>query len=144
MPQLDITTYFSQFFWLVVFFGIFYLFLLRHILPRLARIYKYRFSLNSSLSNPSTIFELEKKDSGDEYQKLAKFLPFHGFTVQTTLRDSTKRQYLLSLLPTLPYFPERLDFKPARRLGSGCGPFVLQYMQRLSGRRKLFFRFFFV
>jgi hypothetical protein len=37
MPQLDKITYFTQFMWLCFFFGSFYLILVKHYLPRIAR-----------------------------------------------------------------------------------------------------------
>lgn len=42
MPQLDIVTYFSQFFWLCFFFLGFYFCLVQFFLPKMARILKYR------------------------------------------------------------------------------------------------------
>ena len=48
MPQLDLVSYFSQFFWLFFFFSFFYLFSIRRILPRLARGYKFRQEQQSS------------------------------------------------------------------------------------------------
>ena len=49
MPQLDISTYASQIFWLIFFFGILYLFILRVFLPRINQIIKNRGSLLSSM-----------------------------------------------------------------------------------------------
>jgi len=42
MPQLDLATFFSQFFWLVIFFLGFYLVLTKETLPRIARTKKFR------------------------------------------------------------------------------------------------------
>jgi len=42
MPQLDVTTFFSQFFWLSVFFLGFYVILVRSYLPRISRLLKLR------------------------------------------------------------------------------------------------------
>jgi len=42
MPQLDVTTFFSQFFWLSVFFLGFYGILVRSYLPRMSRLLKLR------------------------------------------------------------------------------------------------------
>jgi hypothetical protein len=42
MPQLDSVTFFSQFFWLCVFFIGFYLTLTKYYLPRLSRLLKVR------------------------------------------------------------------------------------------------------
>ncbi len=42
MPQLDHVTYFTQFFWLTVFFLSFYVVLVKSLLPRVATILKLR------------------------------------------------------------------------------------------------------
>lgn len=42
MPQLDKVTFFSQFFWLTIFYIGFYLVLVKHFLPKLSRILKVR------------------------------------------------------------------------------------------------------
>ena len=42
MPQLDKTTFFSQFLWLLFFYVGFYLVILKYFLPRLSRILKVR------------------------------------------------------------------------------------------------------
>jgi len=42
MPQLDTYTYFSQVFWLLVIFTIFYILILNNILPNISRIVKLR------------------------------------------------------------------------------------------------------
>ena|ERR1700728_2749472 len=42
MPQLDIVSYMSQLFWLLIVLGIFYLLVLKYILPELKKIQKVR------------------------------------------------------------------------------------------------------
>jgi hypothetical protein len=42
MPQLDKVTFLTQFFWLCVFYFGFYLLLVKHFLPRMARLLKLR------------------------------------------------------------------------------------------------------
>ena len=42
MPQLDQVTFFSQFFWLCVFFFGFYFAICKHFLPQMSRILKFR------------------------------------------------------------------------------------------------------
>ena len=42
MPQLDLVTFFSQFFWLCVFFFGFYFVISKDFLPKMARILKFR------------------------------------------------------------------------------------------------------
>lgn len=42
MPQLDVSTYPSQLFWLIIFFGILYVFMQWFIVPRVSRIFQKR------------------------------------------------------------------------------------------------------
>lgn len=42
MPQLDKVTFFSQYFWLLIFFFSFYFFVVKYILPKMIRIYLLR------------------------------------------------------------------------------------------------------
>ena len=42
MPQLDQVTFFSQFFWLFLFYAAFYVVILKNFLPILSRILKFR------------------------------------------------------------------------------------------------------
>ena len=42
MPQLDIYMYFSQVFWLLILFTIFYILILNNILPNISRVLKLR------------------------------------------------------------------------------------------------------
>lgn len=51
MPQLDVTTFFSQFFWFCLSFITFYLFLLHYILPFIALNLKFRKEILGLLSN---------------------------------------------------------------------------------------------
>ena len=48
MPQLDLVTFFSQYFWLVFFYLGFYLLLVHHFLPQMARILKVRAAMIQS------------------------------------------------------------------------------------------------
>lgn len=52
MPQLDKVTFFSQYFWLCVFFFGFYIFQLKFFLPEMSRILKFR---KKRLSESSTV-----------------------------------------------------------------------------------------
>lgn len=63
MPQLDKVTFFSQFFWLSVFFIIFYIAQCKLFLPRISRILKLRIK-KMSLSN-DLVGQSEKAGQGD-------------------------------------------------------------------------------
>ena len=54
MPQLDKVTFFSQYFWLLVFFLSFYFFVAKIILPKMTRIYLLRQRVLSSNSVSAT------------------------------------------------------------------------------------------
>jgi len=47
MPQLDIVSYFPQFFWFCLFFTVFYIRLVQHVLPKLTRVMAARRELSS-------------------------------------------------------------------------------------------------
>lgn len=61
MPQLDKTTFLSQFFWLLFFYIGLYLVILKHFLPRLSRILKVR-QRRVSLSQQGTSALLEERE----------------------------------------------------------------------------------
>jgi hypothetical protein len=61
MPQLDKTTFLSQFFWLLFFYMGFYLVILKHFLPRLSRILKVR-QKKVSLSQQGASALLQEKE----------------------------------------------------------------------------------
>ena len=60
MPQLDKVTFFSQFFWLSIFYVGFYLVILKFFLPKLSRILKVR-QKKVSLSQQGTTTLLQEK-----------------------------------------------------------------------------------
>ena len=62
MPQLDKVTFFSQYFWLLVFFLSFYFFVAKIILPKMTRIYLLRQRVLSS-NNVSTAKTFTEGDS---------------------------------------------------------------------------------
>lgn len=51
MPQLDQVTFFSQFFWLCVFFFTFYVVLLKSFLPKMNRILRFRKKIHQASSD---------------------------------------------------------------------------------------------
>lgn len=61
MPQLDKTTFLSQFIWLLFFYIGFYLVILKHFLPRLSRILKVR-QKKVSLSQQGASALLEERE----------------------------------------------------------------------------------
>ena len=65
MPQLDKTTFLSQFLWLLFFYIGFYLVILKHFLPRLSRILKVR-QKKVSLSQQGTSALLQERQKVEE------------------------------------------------------------------------------
>jgi len=72
MPQLDKVTFLTQFFWLCIFYFGFYLLLVKHFLPRMARLLKLR-QAKMSLSQEG--FGLQEKS---DLQKTGDSLLLHG------------------------------------------------------------------
>jgi len=62
MPQLDITTYFSQIFWFAICFAILYFFVSRVISPRIAEILKIR----------RTVIDRDTKEASDLDDKIVE------------------------------------------------------------------------
>ena len=76
MPQLDITTYSSQIFWLVVSFGVLYFFVSRFFLPKVKGIFVDRDNLLNSLIVKIKQIKNEielKRAKNDEVIQSAKF-----------------------------------------------------------------------
>jgi hypothetical protein len=59
MPQLDLMTFFTQFFWFSIGFSIFYIFLLHHVMPVIALNLKFRKKRLDILAN-----DINKKKEG--------------------------------------------------------------------------------
>ena len=63
MPQLDQLTFFSQFFWLCVFYLGFYLVLVKYFLPKMSRILKVRqMKMNSGNSGQSDFLKMKEEN----------------------------------------------------------------------------------
>lgn len=61
MPQLDKVTFMSQFFWLFIIFGSFYLYVYKSILPKIGQIFKVRQKKINSNSEGFILFKEEEK-----------------------------------------------------------------------------------
>jgi len=62
MPQLDVVSYFSQFFWLCFFFLGFYFSLVQFFLPKMARILKLRTEKMTKIQSQSSSYLAQAKD----------------------------------------------------------------------------------
>lgn len=65
MPQLDLLTFFTQFFWAVLCLFIFYFFVSKLILPELTRVLKYRSKASAFSTSGETLNALPQQ-SGQE------------------------------------------------------------------------------
>lgn len=75
MPQLDIVSYMSQFFWLWFFFIGFYLTLVQHFLPKMARILKFRQKKMSSIQDQSSGYqEAIQAQEANRWSKYSTYL----------------------------------------------------------------------
>nr|QGP70620.1 ATP synthase F0 subunit 8 [Tetraselmis sp. CCMP 881] len=75
MPQLDLVSYMSQFFWLWFFFLGFYLALVQHFLPKMARILKFRHKKMASIQDQSSGYqEAIQAQEANRWNKYSSFL----------------------------------------------------------------------
>ena len=78
MPQLDQVTYFSQFFWLVIFLFTYYIIVVKNFLPKYSRILKVRNKKIRTAQQP-----------GDSWQKTLADIPQnHDLLVADSLQQS--------------------------------------------------------
>ena len=92
MPQLEITTYPSQIFWLVVSFLILYLIMSRIIIPRISSVIKSR---ESEIKNNIHISEQLYKDTeiiNDEIEKVKNKTETEAREIINNLKEATNKR----------------------------------------------------
>ena len=92
MPQLEITTYPSQIFWLVVSFLILYLIMSRIIIPKISSVIKSR---ESEIKNNIHISEQMYKDTeiiNDEYEETKKNIENEARQIINHLKETTNKK----------------------------------------------------
>jgi len=92
MPQLEITTYPSQIFWLVVSFLILYLIMSRIIIPRISSVIKSR---ESEIKNNIHISEQMYKDTeiiNNEYEETKKNIENEARGIINHLKETTSKK----------------------------------------------------
>ena len=92
MPQLEITTYPSQIFWLVVSFSILYLIMSRVIIPRISSVIKSR---ESEIKNNIHISEQMYKDTeiiNNEYEETKKNIENEARGIINHLKETTSKK----------------------------------------------------
>ena len=86
MPQLDLMTFFSQFFWFSLSFSFFYLFLLYYILPTISLNVKFR----------KRLLNLFAKDINFKKNSISNLLLVYDSTILKVLNFS--RLYIVKIL----------------------------------------------
>ena len=92
MPQLEITTYPSQIFWLVVSFLILYLIMSRFIIPKISSVIKNR---ESEIKNNIHISEQMYKDTeiiNNEYEETKKNIENEARGIINHLKETTSKK----------------------------------------------------
>ena len=92
MPQLEITTYPSQIFWLVVSFIILYLIMSRVIIPKISSVIKSR---DSEIKNNIHISEQVYKDTeiiNNEYEITKKKIESEARSIINHLKETTNKK----------------------------------------------------
>ena len=92
MPQLEITTYPSQIFWLVVSFLILYLIMSRIIIPRISSVIKSR---ETEIKNNIHISEQMYKDTeiiNNEYEETKKKIEEEARGIINHLKETTSKK----------------------------------------------------
>lgn len=73
MPQLDLLTFFTQFFWGILSLFLFYAFVSKYIIPELTRVLKYRAKASLSSTSQGSVDLMALKDSGDASDDFSHF-----------------------------------------------------------------------
>ena len=92
MPQLEITTYPSQIFWLVVSFLILYLIMSRIIIPKISSVIKSR---ESEIKNNIHISEQMYRDTkiiNNEYEEIKKNIEEEARGIINYLKETTNKK----------------------------------------------------
>ena len=92
MPQLEITTYPSQIFWLVVSFVILYLIMSRFIIPKISSVIKSR---ESEIKNNIHISEQMYRDTeiiNNEYEEIKKNIEDEAREIINHLKETTNKK----------------------------------------------------
>ena len=90
MPQLEITTFPSQIFWLVVSFLMLYLIMSRIIIPRISFVIKKRETeIKNNVHIAEQIYE-DTKIINDEFEKIKKETQEEARTIKNNLKEIIK------------------------------------------------------
>ena len=94
MPQLEITTFPSQIFWLVVSFLMLYLIMSRIIIPRISFVIKIREAeIKNSILVAEQIYE-DTKIINNEFEKVKKKTQEEARTIINNLKEKTNKKII--------------------------------------------------
>ena len=94
MPQLEITTFPSQIFWLVVSFLMLYLIMSRIIIPRISFVIKKRETeIKNNVHIAEQIYE-DTKIINDEFEKIKKKTQEEARTIINNLKEITNKKII--------------------------------------------------
>ena len=94
MPQLEITTFPSQIFWLVVSFLMLYLIMSRIIIPRISFVIKKRETeIKNNVHIAEQIYE-DTKIINDEFEKIKKETQEEARTIINNLKEITSKKII--------------------------------------------------
>lgn len=121
MPQLDKVTLFSQVFWLIFLYFLFFLIILKYYLPQFSKLFKLRFYYTNSSSE---LFKDQSNSIKNIAQLFSSFSSFVGKGVlfNTAYYNEIMKTYDLSILEkaninyVLAYTHSYLKFKLYKKL----------------------------
>lgn len=94
MPQLDFSSYYSQIFWLIIFFGITYFVLAKILLPNIREIFRIR---AERISSDLGLAERLKQEAEKSRQSYNHILEEARYKARQSLVDSAEKMRLMAL-----------------------------------------------
>jgi len=104
MPQLDIVSYFPQFFWFCIFFTFFYITLVQNYLPKITRIFAVREAVQQTKQNCIQQFQTTQELLGIQKDTLNKhtnqvFQKYQNKKIQLNMTVKQTMQQMQDVLP---------------------------------------------
>ena len=94
MPQLEITTFPSQIFWLIISFAILYFCISRLIIPKISRVLKEReLQIEKNISESEILYK-KTEDINRKYEDLKKETEEESKKIIKNVKDETNKKFL--------------------------------------------------
>ena len=94
MPQLEITTFPSQIFWLIISFAILYFCISRLIIPKISRVLKEReLQIEKNISESEILYK-KTEDINRKYEGLKKETEEESKKIIKNVKDETNKKFL--------------------------------------------------